>query len=456
MRSLARMSRLGMRKLRPTGGRARRGRARAAPRRDRDARPGLGHDRRLAAVGGGLPGDWDPACATTHLTYDAGDDVWQGTFALPAGGYEYKAALNNAWDENYGLHAVLNGGNIPTSLASAGSVKFYYDHKSHWATDNKSSVIATAAGSFQSELGCPGDWDPDCLRSWLQDPDGDGIYTFETTALPAGSYETKVAINESWDVNYGAGGVPERRQHPVRGAVRQRADHVQLRLGLARAHDHAARCARGAAPSRTSTWRARTASAPPATRRRRCGTRSRTASSATSTTRRSTTRTSRRSSTSSRDGSTFTDLQTRDMTYTAEAVHDVGGMACKVTATAKSGKYKIETEYITDPSRNTVLMRVAFSPKKSGLRLYVRFDPTVNGNGGGGAGQRRRRLGDGRQLDRSPGARLLRSGHGDERGQPRLRAARLRRARRLLLGGLERLRRRRRATVSSNSMPRTP
>ena len=31
----------------------------------------------------GCAGDWDPACATTHLTYDAGDDVWQGTFTLP-------------------------------------------------------------------------------------------------------------------------------------------------------------------------------------------------------------------------------------------------------------------------------------------------------------------------------------------------------------------------------------
>ena len=29
----------------------------------------------------GCPGDWDPDCATTHLTYDASDDVWQGTFA---------------------------------------------------------------------------------------------------------------------------------------------------------------------------------------------------------------------------------------------------------------------------------------------------------------------------------------------------------------------------------------
>ena len=73
-------------------------------------------------------------------------------------------------------------------------------------------MIAVAPGSFQSELGCPGDWDPSCLRSWLEDPDGDGIYTFETTALPAGSYETKVAINESWDENYGAGRRARRRR----------------------------------------------------------------------------------------------------------------------------------------------------------------------------------------------------------------------------------------------------
>ena len=31
----------------------------------------------------GCAGDWDPACAVTHLTYDASDDVWQGTFACP-------------------------------------------------------------------------------------------------------------------------------------------------------------------------------------------------------------------------------------------------------------------------------------------------------------------------------------------------------------------------------------
>jgi hypothetical protein len=154
----------------------------------------------------GCPGDWMPACSTTHLTYDATDDVWQGSFAVPAGSWEYKAALNDAWDENYGANAVPSGANIPLTLAGATTVKFYFDDKSNWITDDVSSLISVVAGSFQSELGCPGDWDPSCLRSWLEDVDGDGIYTF-AVLLPAGAYEAKVAIGESWDVNYGAGGV---------------------------------------------------------------------------------------------------------------------------------------------------------------------------------------------------------------------------------------------------------
>ena len=37
------------------------------------------------------------------------------------------------------------------------------------------------------------------------------------------------------------------------------------------------------------------------------------------------------------DGSTFTDLQTRDMTYQVSALDD-SGMSCRVTSTAKSGR----------------------------------------------------------------------------------------------------------------------
>ena len=155
----------------------------------------------------GCPGDWQPECAGTYLVYDGGDDVWQQTFDIPAGSWEYKAALNDSWDENYGANAVLGGANIPLNLGALTGVKFYYDHKTHWVTDNQNSVIATVPGSFQSELGCPGDWQPDCLLSWLQDPDGDGMYVFETASISPGNYDAKVAIDESWAENYGAGGV---------------------------------------------------------------------------------------------------------------------------------------------------------------------------------------------------------------------------------------------------------
>jgi hypothetical protein len=155
----------------------------------------------------GCPGDWQPDCTATDLAFDLDDQVWQGTFSIPAGSWEYKAALNDTWDENYGQNATHGGPNIALNFSTDSAVKFYYSHETHWVTDNHTSVIAVAAGSFQSELGCPGDWQPDCLGSWLQDPDGDGIYSFGTRSIPAGDYEAKVAINESWDENYGAGGM---------------------------------------------------------------------------------------------------------------------------------------------------------------------------------------------------------------------------------------------------------
>ncbi len=149
----------------------------------------------------GCASDADPTCAATQLELDAGDGVWQKSFDVPAGTWHYKVAIDGSGVETY------PSAELTLTLASAGSVKFYYDPVSHYVSDTVAR-IAVAPGSFQSELGCPGDWQPDCLRSWLQDPDGDGTFTFTTTALPAGAYESKVAINEAWDENYGQGGAP--------------------------------------------------------------------------------------------------------------------------------------------------------------------------------------------------------------------------------------------------------
>jgi glucoamylase len=88
------------------------------------------------------------------------------------------------------------------------------------------------------------------------------------------------------------------------------------------------------------------------------------------------------------DGRTFTDLQTRDMTYTVQAP-DARSLDCRVVSTAKSGRYRITTDYITDSAWNSVLMRIKFHPQQDDnvdYRLYLRYDPTINGNGGGGSG----------------------------------------------------------------------
>ena len=89
------------------------------------------------------------------------------------------------------------------------------------------------------------------------------------------------------------------------------------------------------------------------------------------------------------NGSTFTDLQTRDMTYTVSA--DPTGMACTVTATDAQHGYRLTTTYITDPGSDTVLMHTRLSAvpgsgtNVAALHLYARLDAHVNGNGGGGA-----------------------------------------------------------------------
>ena len=394
----------------------------------------------------GCPGDWQPDCAATHLTYDAGDDVWQRTFSLPAGSYEYKAALNDSWTENYGLHAQPNGANVPLSLPSDASVKFYYDHKSHWVTDNRGSVIAVAPGSFQSELGCPGDWDPGCLRSWLQDPDGNGIYSFETTALPPGSYEAKVAINESWDENYGQGGVPggsniaftvpvdnakvtftyDATSHVLTIVVREPSGSagrarraVALRprpQGLPRhrpqhdleglVHGRERRPQRRLLPDDRQHERR---DAPVRRHRRR---------------------------------HLHRPADARHDLRPSSAIHDSGGMACKVTATAKRGTYRIATEvhHRSRPEHGAHARQLQAEARR--LPAVRALRPDGERQRRRRPGERRRRPGDDRRLDRPSRPRRLRSGHRDERGEPRLRAAGLRRPRRPVHRGIERLRRR--------------
>ena len=68
-------------------------------------------------------------------------------------------------------------------------------------------------GSLQSELGCPGDWQPECPQTRLQPVAGSPGVFRATFDVPAGNYEYKVALNGTWDENYGAGGAAGRGEH---------------------------------------------------------------------------------------------------------------------------------------------------------------------------------------------------------------------------------------------------
>ena len=155
----------------------------------------------------GCAGDWKPDCAKAALTKDPASGLYTGAFDLPAGTYEYKVAVGGSWDENYGKGGVPGGDNL-TYTHKGGPVTFWYDPVTHYVSNTSTAPIITLPGTFDAALGCSDDWAPGCMRTWMQDPDGDGIFTFSTTKIPAGAHQVKVAHGGSWDENYGQGGKP--------------------------------------------------------------------------------------------------------------------------------------------------------------------------------------------------------------------------------------------------------
>ena len=75
--------------------------------------------------------DWAPWCDEAQLAFDDATSTWSITVDLPAGAYEYKIALNRAWDENYGEGGVRDGPNIPLELSADATVTFTYDNATH-------------------------------------------------------------------------------------------------------------------------------------------------------------------------------------------------------------------------------------------------------------------------------------------------------------------------------------
>ncbi len=90
------------------------------------------------------------------------------------------------------------------------------------------------------------------------------------------------------------------------------------------------------------------------------------------------------------DGKTFTDMQQRDMTYTVSSP-DRSGMVCQVTSRDSKHGFDLQTDYLTDPARDSVVMHTSLQPLPGTsqaaldrLKVYVRYDAQIDNTGGGG------------------------------------------------------------------------
>ncbi len=90
------------------------------------------------------------------------------------------------------------------------------------------------------------------------------------------------------------------------------------------------------------------------------------------------------------DGRTFTDLQQRDMTYSVSSP-DPSGMVCRVTSTDRAHGFRLVSDYVTDPGRDSVVVHTRLEALGGdrravhGLKVYVRYDATIDNTGGGGS-----------------------------------------------------------------------
>ena len=158
--------------------------ARSAPVTQPDAVAVAGH----AQLRDGLPraATGHPDCARPSWPWTPTTRSGRGPTPSRPGRTPTRPRSTRRGTENYGEGGVRTAATSTTRRPAARSPSTTTTPRTGSPRDAQGPII-TAPGSFQSELGCPADWDPACMRPWLQDPDGDGVYALVTTKIPAGT-----------------------------------------------------------------------------------------------------------------------------------------------------------------------------------------------------------------------------------------------------------------------------
>jgi pullulanase-type alpha-1,6-glucosidase len=135
----------------------------------------------------GCPGDWQPECPQTRLQPVSGSPgVFRTTFDVPAGSYEYKVALNNSWDENYGAGGAPGGANIAIT-ARGGPVTFTYDHATHVISDDTPRPLASVQAAHWLRRGVIAWQPPAGARTYRLHYAPDGGLKLESGAIAGGA-----------------------------------------------------------------------------------------------------------------------------------------------------------------------------------------------------------------------------------------------------------------------------
>jgi hypothetical protein len=82
----------------------------------------------------------------------------------------------------------MNPNSTARLLALAGLLVFAVQAATLQADHTPDPSVVTAAGDLQEELGCPGDWQPDCAATYLGFDADDDVWQ-QVFNVPAGSWE---------------------------------------------------------------------------------------------------------------------------------------------------------------------------------------------------------------------------------------------------------------------------
>lgn len=184
---------------------------------------GLGHESRSDAVTQTVP---DP---TVTLDLAAGDSVGVDPLisatVIPAradtsvvierrvGSGEWTEVGTDTTAPAYGvvddLEGVEPGADVLyRARATQGDVTVESSTLSLKAAGAAGAGTPSLPGSFNELMGCAERWQPDCEAAVMTFDESSSTWRI-TVDLPAGSHEYKVAIDASWDVNYGEGGAAD-------------------------------------------------------------------------------------------------------------------------------------------------------------------------------------------------------------------------------------------------------